>query len=82
MPEPIVLSLAVLIARDIFECGSMDNRSVRRIQFMSGSYADGEVGLGGLCEMALAEHIAKSIDKNLRLDMPEPKSALEEKTTT
>lgn len=69
MAEPIIEGLAKLIARDLFELGDMVKNPTQRIQFMGGSLGN-EIPLCGLCESALAERIAISIDKNLRLDMP------------
>lgn len=67
MSESIVSALADLIARDIFECGDDPSSKCQRIQFLGGKYPDNEKPQGGMCEMALAEAIAKSIDKNFRL---------------
>ena len=51
------------IARAIFECNADAGvPPTTRLQFMSGKYPDHESEQGGLCEIALAGVIARSLD--------------------
>lgn len=61
-PKPqVVQRLAAKIARDVFKCGDDGKWKCNRIAFKSGKWAVGERELGGLCELALAVVIERSL---------------------
>lgn len=53
--------LGTLIARDIFKYLDIATDRCQRIEGKGGTYPKGETTLGGLCEQALAEVIARSL---------------------
>lgn len=56
--------LADKIARDIFAEGD-ERTPCQRIQFMGGTYPDGETNQGGYCEAALANALRKILARHL-----------------
>lgn len=65
-PEAIRL-LAEKIAREVFASGDepRGGGKVHRIQFMGGWYPNGEIPLGGFCEIALASCIELALKKHM-----------------
>ena len=53
--------LGELIARDVFKYLDIADDRCQRIEGKGGAYPKGETTLGGLCEDALAEVIARSL---------------------
>jgi hypothetical protein len=53
--------LARRIAHAIFVAGECNGQKAHRIEFKGGTWPDHETNLGGLCEKALAELIAKNL---------------------
>ena len=53
--------LAALIARDIFKMLDQQDDKCQRLEGKGGTYPKAETTLGGLCESALAEVIARSL---------------------
>ena len=51
------------LARAIFAHGDQPGDRVQRLQFMGGQYPDQETPLGGLCESALAQVIARVLEQ-------------------
>jgi hypothetical protein len=63
--------LADKIARDIFAEGD-ERTPCQRIQFMGGTYPDGETNQGGYCEAALANALRKILARHLPNVVREP----------
>lgn len=59
-------NLSEYIARQIFKTGDEKNYKASRIEFRSGDDISSEVGLGGLCEEALAVTIERAIEEYTR----------------
>jgi hypothetical protein len=56
--------LAAAIARDIFALPKSRDDRAQRLAFMGGKYPQAETNMGlGLCEGALADHIAECLDR-------------------
>lgn len=58
--DALVMHLGKSLTKDIFDIGS-DLERPHRIQFMGGEYPDNEKPMGGFCEKALAEYLAKRL---------------------
>ena len=58
--DALVMHLGRNLTKDIFEIGS-DLERPHRIHFMGGEYPDNEKPMGGFCEKALAEYLAKRL---------------------
>ena len=53
--------LAAKLARAVFACGDDSRGKCRRIQFKIGEYPNDEISGGGLCEVALADVLRRSM---------------------
>ena len=74
----LTAGLAAQIARAIFSCGDELGDKTQRIQFIGGTWPDNEKSMGGLCEDALVDLIARTLAANVFKEPPKPRRKTKE----